>query len=65
MEKAQLLHQEMSTFDGVLENKEFKTSRGWLEKFMRRNNMSLRRKISVAQKDSEKIIAKLVNSKGL
>lgn len=61
MKKAQLLHQEMSTTEGVLENEEFKASRGWLEKFMRRNNLSLRRKTSVAQKDPEKLIAKLVS----
>lgn len=57
MKKAQLLHQEMSNFEGVLENEEFKASRGWLEKFMHRNNLSLRRKTSVAEKDPEKLIA--------
>ena len=48
MKKAQLLYQEMSTSEGILENEEFKASRGWLEKFMRRNNLSLRRKTSIA-----------------
>ena len=61
MKKAQLLYQEMSTSEGILENEEFKASRGWLEKFMPRNNLSLRRKTSIAQKDPEKLIAKLVS----
>ena len=61
MKKAQLLYQEMSTSEGILKNEGFKASRGWLEKFIRRNNLSLRRKTSVAQKDSEKLIAKLVS----
>ena len=61
MKKTQLLYQEMSTSEGILENEEFKTSRGWLEKFMHRNNLSLRRKTSIAQKGTEKLIAKLVS----
>lgn len=39
---------------------EFKASRGWLEKFMRRNHLSLRRKTSVAQKDPDRLVAKIV-----
>ena len=61
MKKAQILYQEMSTSEGILENEESKASRGWLEKFMCRNNLSLRRKPSIAQKDPEKLIAKLVS----
>ena len=61
IKKEQLLYQEMSTSEGILKNEEFKASRGWLEQFIRRNNLSLRRKTSVAQKDSEKLIAKLVS----
>ena len=61
MKKAQLLYQEMSTSEGILENEEFKASRGWLEKFMRHNNLSLRRKTSIAQKHPEKRIVKLVS----
>ena len=51
----------MSTSEGILKNEKFKASRGWLEKFIRRNNLSLRRKTSIARKDPEKLIAKLVS----
>ena len=51
----------MAPSEGRAESVEFKTSRGWLEKFMRRNNLSLWRKTSVAQKDPDKLIAKLVS----
>ena len=39
---------------------EFKASRGWLTRFMKRNGLSLRRKTSVAQQDPERHVAKLV-----
>ena len=39
---------------------EFSASKGWCEKFMRRNGLSLRRKTSVCQKDPDMVIAKLV-----
>ena len=39
---------------------EFKASKGWLQKFMRHNNLSLRRNAYVAQKLIDKLIAKLV-----
>ena len=60
MKKPQSLYQEMSTSEGNLKNEEFKASRGWLQKFMHCNNLSLRRTTSVAQKDPEKLIAKFV-----
>ena len=40
---------------------EFNASRGWLEKFMIRNGLSLRRRTTQAQKTPEKIIEKLVS----
>ena len=40
---------------------DFKASRGWLAKFMKRNGLSLRRKTSIAQQDPERMIAKLVS----
>ena len=39
---------------------EFKASRGWLTRFMKRNGLSLRRRTSVAQQDPERLVAKLV-----
>ena len=51
----------MSTSEGILKNEEFKASREWLEKFRHHNNLSLRRKTSIAQKDPEKLITKLVS----
>ena len=39
----------------------FVASTGWLQKFMHRNGLSLRRKTSVAQKDLSKLINKLVS----
>ena len=38
----------------------FVASRGWLEKFMRRNNLSLRRRTTLAQKDPSFMIEKLL-----
>ena len=61
MKKAQLTYQEMAPIEDRAENVEFKASRRWLDTFMRRNNLSLRRKTSVAQEDPEKLIGKLVS----
>ena len=47
--------------EGRAESVELKASAGWLEKFLRRNNLSLRRKTSVVQKDPDKLIPKLVS----
>ena len=45
IEKVLLTYQEMAPSQGNCVK--FKASRGWLEKFMRRNDLSLRRKTSV------------------
>ena len=58
MKKAKLIYDELDT-SGKSES--FLASRGWLEKFMRRNRLSLRRRISIAQKDPEQLIGKLVS----
>ena len=39
---------------------DFTASKGWLDKFMRRHGLSLRRRTTVAQKDPEYLIEKLV-----
>lgn len=41
--------------------REFRTSRGWLEKFLRRNGFSLRRKTTEGQKNPEELVKKLVS----
>ena len=61
MKKVQMTHQEMAPDEGRAEIVEFKASRGWLEKFMRLNKLSLKRRTSVARKDHDKLIAKLVS----
>ena len=38
----------------------FVASRGWLEKFMRRNGLSLKRRTTVAQHDPARVIDKLI-----
>ena len=52
--KALLLFKEMG------DESDFVGSKGWCEKFMKRNGLSLRRKTTVCQKDPEMVIAKLV-----
>ena len=39
----------------------FVASRGWLEKFMRRNGLSLRRRTTVVQYDPARVIDKLIS----
>ena len=39
----------------------FVASHGWLEKFMRRNGLSLRRRTTVAQHDPDRVIDKLIS----
>lgn len=62
MKKAKVMYDEMiknePTHD---EENEFLASTGWLKRFMQRNGLSLRRKTSIAQKDPDKLIDKLVS----
>ena len=51
MKKALLTYQEIAASEGRAESVKFKASRGRPKKVMRRNNLSLRRKPSLAQKD--------------
>ena len=41
-------------------DKGFKSSKGWFEKFLKRNDLSLRKKTTVAQKDPPQLISRLV-----
>ena len=38
---------------------ELSVSKGWCRQFIRRNSLSLRRKVSVSQKDPEMVVLKL------
>ena len=60
MKKALLTYREMIPSEGRAGSVEFKASKGWLQKFMRHNNLSLRRNAYVAQKLIDKLIAKVV-----
>ena len=61
MKKAEIIYGDL-TKDMENVDEDFKASRGWLEKFMKRNGLSLRRKTSVAQQDTERLVAKVVSS---
>ena len=54
MRKALHLSKEQQNTD------DFTASNGWIQKFMRRYGLSLRRKTTVAQKDLEQLVDKLV-----
>ena len=54
MRKALHLSKEQQNMD------DFTASNGWIQKFMRRHGLSLRRKTTVAQKDPEQLVDKLV-----
>lgn len=60
MKKAEIIYGDL-TKDMENVDEDFKASRGWLEKFMKRNGLSLRRKTSVAQQDPERLVAKVVS----
>ena len=57
MKKAKLMYEEM---EGE-EPKAFEATRGSLETFMRRHGLSLRQRTSVAQKDPDQLINKIVS----
>ena len=60
--KAEITHGHM-TENNLVDVGDFKASRGWLCRFMKRNGLSLRRKTSIAQQDPERMVhvAKLVS----
>ena len=61
IKKALFIYNEKSTKNNYEDGAPFVGTTGWLQQFMRRNGLSLRRKTSVAQKDPSKLIDKLVS----
>ena len=61
MKKALLTFQEMIPSDSIAESVAFKASKGWFEKFMYHNDLSLRRKTSVAQNGADKLILYIIH----
>ena len=53
-----IMHDEKCDRSGAVSD--FNASRGWLEKFMSRNGLSLRQKTTQAQQDPTKLIDKLI-----
>ena len=51
----------MTSFFDSQKSESFVASRGWLEKFMRRHGLSLRRSTSIGQKDLQQLINRLVS----
>ena len=60
MRKALFLKNSDEKYSTYTSELEFNASRGWLEKFMRRHGLSLRRKTTQAQKDPNHLTDKLV-----
>ena len=59
--KAGIIHADLKCIDPDRFDEKFEVTNGWLFKFMKRHNLSLRRKTSVAQKDPDLLIAKIVS----
>ena len=58
MKKAKAIYDELPYSQ---KSESFVASRGWLEKFMRRHGLSLRRRTSIGQKDPQQLINRLVS----
>ena len=59
MKKAMVIYQDIQ--ETGLPEETLEASKGWLEKIMQRNGLSLRRHTSVAQKDPELLVSKVVS----
>ena len=59
--KAVIIYGDLKRLDPDRFDEKFEATNGWLFKFMKRHNLSLRRKTSVAQKDPDLLIAKIVS----
>ena len=60
MKKTEIVYRDI-TPESNTATEDFKASRGWLCRSLKRNGLSLRRKTSVAQEDPERMVAKLVS----
>ena len=60
MKKAEVPYRDKAE-NNLVDNDDFKASRGWLQKFMKRNGLFLRRKTSVALQDPDRMVEKLVS----
>ena len=58
MKKAALMYREMKEARTIAHDGDFVASRGWLDNFLKRNGLSLRRKTAVAQKDPNQLIGR-------
>lgn len=58
MKKAKIHHDEST--DDPAEKEKFVASCGWLQKFRKRNGLSLRRRTTIAQRNQSSMIDKLV-----
>ena len=63
MKKEEVVYDEMKLGEtaNTANEEEFKASTGWLKNFMRCNYLSLRRKTSIAQKDLDRLVSKVVS----
>ena len=59
--KAVIIYGDLKHIDPDRFDEKFEATNGWLFKFMKRHNLSLRRKTSVVQKDPDLLIAKIVS----
>ena len=59
--KAVIIYGDLKRTDPDCFDEKFEATNGWLFKFMKRHDLSLRRKTSVAQKDPDLLIAKIVS----
>lgn len=58
--KATVIYRQL-TEEGLTDGDQFVASEGWLVRFMKRNDLSNRRRTSVAQKDPTKLVEKIAN----
>ena len=59
--KAVIIYADLKRVNPDRFDEKFEATKGWLFKFMKRHNLSMRRKTSVVQKDPDLLIAKIVS----